>query len=717
MPVNKTIKKSGNTSSSRVQNMTAKVEQRLDEIQQKEIEDIAKRRAESRVNIDDKLKESEERYDNETLNAKRRKEQNSVSETEPIQTTENKLNGQATDVAEREVTQMPKFQSKDMDLLGNENDTVVDVPKAGDGEQELKGIDVEKVDVNVNIPNIDGNGDLPIDDEETEQTPLKGDDQENKKKEKKESVSNETLRDTILAQKDKNKELYEQAQDVVPILFNNIFVKQFFTGNSFGNGFVMKAHKDTVDKDKDKNKENKKDENISYEAEYVVENLKPGRPKSVVISVPEMIATFLSEMGSATTENAIMDFAQRISDDNGKIDRNGEWTKNLVDFDMTYSDFMTRVTTLMGGAVLEYGGVGGELDYTGEKYNCKRVRGDDTKLDTDKVEISPTYVTIRGKRYIQYEVSSSFDPAVYVEAIKTGKALEEKDNNARYRWMNGNVPLVRSGKAFSQLFTPKNFTPLAKYDDVPAFVSTLTKEDAERLSARAKYWYDEKYLKDRNKYYMQSYSDGMFKDGSNIAEVFNPSIKPEDRFRILTYAEGVTLKDGQGNPRTVLTDKKDANGNTVKDEKGKPVKVAVPRKSGNMYLTKRIPRDHYTGKQITAENMGEVRFVRYGETGLTKDQKITSPRALIYKYKDPQSTTDDAANVVGTFDVSDEIFAHAKSLMSEETILAAITRSKEVARKDNSRSKVGKIENVLLGMSQLITVSAPVKKDSKETKK
>ena len=41
----------------------------------------------------------------------------------------------------------------------------------------------------VNIPNIDGNGDLPIDDEETEQTPLKGDDQENKKKDSYEMFS------------------------------------------------------------------------------------------------------------------------------------------------------------------------------------------------------------------------------------------------------------------------------------------------------------------------------------------------------------------------------------------------------------------------------------------------------------------------------------------------------------------------------------------------
>lgn len=707
MPANRELKRNKASKSQRVKDMADKALDRLDKDFEAKVQ--AAKERDIKESLDSQYQASAKRYDEKLKDVKM-----SQGQQADITKSANVTNVHDTEVSESEVREMAKLKQ---DLLNDVEPTVTENTEAG--SDEIGNVRVDKVDLNVTTPKIDGDvnpemtGDEEVgfDDEETEEKPIEGNDKE-KKKEDKQKVTNQNLRDVILTSKSKNKELMEHAKDVVSILTNNIFVKQFFTNNSFSNGFAMKAHKDAVGENAPK------DAAVSYEAEYVVEKLKPGRPKSVVVSVPEVIATFLKTAGTDVGAN-IESFADLFErDENGNIDKNGSWRNNWVDLDMNFNDFMTRVTTLLGGVVLEYGGADGELSYDGEKYNCKQIRGDASKLDTDKVAIEPTYTMVNGKKYMQYEVSTSYDPGEYIETIKTGKPLTEKVNNARWRWINGQVPLVRSGKAFSQLLTPKNFTPLAKYDEVAPFVATLSKEDAVRLSARAKYWYDEKLSKDKDKYYLQSYSQDMFKNGSNIAEVFNPDVAPDKRFQMLTHAENVTIKEKNGETRTVKVIKKDESGNTVKDSNGKTVYEYKPVTTGDRYLTKRIPRDHFTGKQITAENMGDVKFVRYGEPGMTQKNVITAPKARVFKYKDPQSTSDDAANVVGTFDISDPIFANAKTLMSEEVILSAITRSKEVggSAAAKKRNRVGRVENVLLSMNAILEVKQPENNEKKKDK-
>ena len=79
-----------------------------------------------------------------------------------------------------------------------------------------------------------------------------------------------------------------EASAVATLLKGNLFIKQFITNGEFGRGFVLTKVKD------------EKNSTVSH---FKIENLKPGRAKAVVISVPRRLQEVLAASGKKSASS------------------------------------------------------------------------------------------------------------------------------------------------------------------------------------------------------------------------------------------------------------------------------------------------------------------------------------------------------------------------------------------------------------------------------
>jgi len=442
-----------------------------------------------------------------------------------------------------------------------------------------------------------------------------------------------------------------EASAVASLLKNNMFIKQFITNATFGRGFALRKQKD------DKGGET---------AHFMIENMKPGRAKSVVVTVPRK----LQEVLTASSKKSMKSLRTQILDatNNGQLTQ--EEKADTVDMVMGYDDLMVRVANLMEGQIAEFGGKGGELD-AGITVKYGKKAGEEEFVATDLTAKQAVEI-VAGKNHIIYTMKQP-NSALMAKAVQ-GEALGEKDKKTIKRYRDGKTPLKRTQGAFSALYTDKNFTSISKFDVVTPFGATpITKEQAVRLSARAAYG-----LKNKAEgVKMESYDTAMFSKDAAVAAVFDPSVPAAERLETLQVAKGYQAKNADGTVKTQKRRKLDANGKTVMDANNKPVYEAVEVKAHDVKLNDRTIKNYYTGKPLTAEEAGKAGFVMYGEESVSKKNTPVAPRVRKSKlaFVGLDVEVDEKKGVVATYGLDDASVSSFVKLVGEEVAKEAFIKA------------------------------------------
>ena len=444
-----------------------------------------------------------------------------------------------------------------------------------------------------------------------------------------------------------------EASAVASLLKNNVFIKQFITNADFGRGLVLtksKNEKGTV-------------------CHFKIENLKPGRAKSVVITVPRK----LQEVLTASSKKSIKTLSRQIIDSTNNGQLTPEEKADTVDMVIGYDDLMVRVANLMEGQIAEFGGKDGELD---AKITSKYVKKVDEATKEDKFEVkdisfNQATEVIGGKNHIVYTMNQP-SSALLAKAI-AGEALGDKDKNTIKRYRDGKTPLKRTRNAFSALYTDKNFTPISQYETAKPFSEGFTKEQAVRLSARALFGKAKLTSQD----VMESYDSGMFKGDDTVAAVFDPSIPVSERIETLQKAKGYQPKNADGSVKTVKVRKMDANGKSITDENGKAIYEEKPAETRDVVLSDRVLKDYYTGKPLEGNEARDAEFVMYGEPGVNKKGAPTSPRVRKNKlsFVGLEVMVSNERGVAGTYGLDDESVSAFVKMVGEEVAKEAFIKA------------------------------------------
>lgn len=459
---------------------------------------------------------------------------------------------------------------------------------------------------------------------------------------------------------------------VTRLLKENVFMKQFITATDFGRGFVLSTTKG----------ETKEGQSVKYLGEYRIENLKPGRAKSAVITIPRVLANIF-ESSKAGSVSGLRKELQKIAEGGGL---SPEDLADTVDFAMNYNDLAARIAVLMEGEIAEFGGVDGALSVPVESYSAKNdVETGGSFVRNNKAEANVQVVGT--KQHNMYAMTGV--PRELLLAIAQRQSISSSDDDSNIkkiqRFKEGKSPLKRVRGGHSPLYTSKNFTPMAQYVTVAPFAGALSQSDAERLSAKAVFQSkNNKHIADLT---MKTYDAEQIKSGSNVAAVFDPSIPAGQRFEQLTVAKDYVELDAYGDVKMRKVLRKDDKGNAIKDANGKNVYDSKPVEKATRRLLGRTPRDFFTGKEYTAAEMGEVTFVKYGEESLSKKGTQVSPRAQknVLSYEGKEVVVDTARGVAGTYGLDDASIDNMRNLgIGEDVIKDAF--KKAVTRKATARS-------------------------------
>lgn len=462
-----------------------------------------------------------------------------------------------------------------------------------------------------------------------------------------------------------------EASAVASLLKNNVFIKQFVTNNDFGRGFVLtksKNEKGTV-------------------CHFKIENLKPGRAKAVVITVPRK----LQEVLTASSKKSMKSLSAQIMDATNNGQLTAEEKADTVDMVIGYDDLMVRVANLMEGQIAEFGGKDGELD---AKITSRYVKKTDETTKEDKFEvkdISANQATevIGGKNHIVYTMNQP-SSLLLAKAIQ-GEALSDKDKNTIKRYRDGKSPLKRTKNAFSALYTDKNFTPISKYETAKPFSEGFTKEQAIRLSARALFGKSKLTSQD----VMESYDTGMFKGDDGVAAVFNPNVTVSERMETLQKAKGYQPKNADGTVKTMKVRKVDANGKSVMGPDGKAVYEEKQLETRDVVLSDRVLKDYYTGKPLEGNEARDAEFVMYGEPGVNKKGAPTSPRVRKNKlsFVGLEVVVSNEKGIAGTYGLDDESVSAFVKMVGEEVAKEAFIKAASRNSRGGDNTAASEFEN------------------------
>lgn len=485
--------------------------------------------------------------------------------------------------------------------------------------------------------------------------------------------------------------LKERAASVAYLLQNNVMLKQMITAGNFGRGFVMVTQNIAgTGQESDK---------VSH---FRIENLKPGRAKTVVVTMPRVLRDILVSTASSSK------LSQKLSEVTKDGTLTEEQSKDTVDVVMRYDDLMSRVATMFEGKIAEFGGVGGELDDNiNVKYGMKNDPTTQTQ-DWASTDVSDKLVKepLHGKPHVMYTMAQP-SGALMSKAVK-GEALGDKDRKAIKRYREGKTPLKRNRGAYSALYTHNNFTSLIQYVQVTPFSGNLSSEDAKKLSAKAVFKFKERSASSPR---MESYDSEMV--NGDIVRVFDPSIKAEDRIKLMQVASGYVKTKADGTPYTKKVAKVDESGKEVKDAKGNRVYENVPYKAVDKKLADRTVRDYYTGEPLPNDKVAKAGFVTYGEPGMTKGTATkpahaTAPRVNRKRisFEKCEATPDASKGLVGVFGIDDASVSRFVKLVGEdvakEAFINATSRATSTAAGGAAASEYG--DGILAAMLNDINV-------------
>lgn len=469
-------------------------------------------------------------------------------------------------------------------------------------------------------------------------------------------------------------QIQEKSKNIANLLRQNLFIKQFITTGDFGRGMAMAITKPKDGTDEDK------------VAHFKVEQIKPGRAKSVIVTMPKVIADVLQSTAKKSAKGVKEALINNLSGD-----LTPEQKADTVDVVMGYDELMVRVANLMEGQIAEFGGVNGELSFKGDGIKVapkKDVSTNKTEFATTSLVDNQVKEMIGGKEHIIYTMKL-VDAGILGKAAQ-GEALSEKEKKAVTTYKTGKAPLKRTKGAFSALYTPTNYTPTVQYETVKPF-GQITKDEAERLSAKAVFK-----AKANTSVRVESYDAAMVKD--DILQVFDPSVKADDRYEMLTVAKNFVRTDKNGNPVMRKVPDIDENGNRRKDANGKNAWKEIADTATDQVLTDRVPRDYFTGAPVDKANLAEIEFVKYGVPGLSKDNKATMPKAQKKRisFEGCEATVKEGAGIVGTYDLTDKSVEGVLKLASEATVKDAFIAATTRTSKGKSNNVANEYEDGLI---------------------
>lgn len=467
-----------------------------------------------------------------------------------------------------------------------------------------------------------------------------------------------------------------EASKVAQLLKQNLLIKQFVTNGTFGRGFVLGTQADGKN---------------GKTAHYKIENIKPGRAKSVVVTVPRK----LQEVLAASAKKSVKSLRTQILDATNDGVLTPEEKADTVDMVIGYDDLMARIANLCEGQVAEFGGKGGVLDTAANvKYTKKvdPVTGVESYNETD-VSANQVIDIVGGKSHVFYTMAQP-SSALMAKAI-SGEALGDKDKKAIKRFREGKTPLKRTKGAFSALYTEKNFVSTVKYEEVAPFGAQLTKEQAVRLSAKANFKHANH---DASVAPIESYDSAMFASNDGIAAVFNPTVPADKRMETMQVAKNYQPKNADGTVKTRKVPKTDANGKIVVDAEGKRIYEVVEEKARDIQLSDRTLKNFYTGKPLTAEEAKTAMFVTYGEPGVTKQNKPTAPRVQKKRiaFDGLETEVNASRGIVGTFGLDDSSVAAFVQMVGQDIAKEAFVKAVSRNSRGGDNTSASEYEEGLL---------------------
>lgn len=547
----------------------------------------------------------------------------------------------------------------------------------------MLGEKFENVEVNEMAKNFDFNADEQNFGEGAEETPLKvedmpeglptvKDDSETIEEQTKETETKDADDKATTGKYDDIEELAKKnisnwanisakAASVVKLLKDNMMIKQFITTAEFGRGMVL-AKQNIAGKS----------ETRDNTAHFKIENLKPGRAKAVVVTLPKALQEVLTASANKKM-NALRDVLAS-SFPNGEL--TAEQKADTVDMVMAFDDLMVRVANLCEGRIAEFDGVDGQLSVAPASKTLYKTDALTGVVTTEAKDVSANQVVeiINGKKHVMYTMAQP--NSALMKKVLDGEVLGDKDSNVIERYKKGKTPLKRVKGAYSALYTNKNYTSASRYVTAKPFAAGLTKDDAETLSRKAVYQYKKH---DSTAVRVESYDTAMV-DG-DMLKVFDPSIDAKQRYEMLTVAKGYVRTKQGGTP--YMRSIPDIDPETGKKKGMKQVTETPHDKT----LVDRIPKDFYTGAKI--ENIESIEFVTYGMSGKTKkDNKDTAPRARKNRisFAGLEAELSETKGIVGKFDIKDASVSRLVELTSEtvakEAFIKALTRKSN--GKDNN---------------------------------
>lgn len=462
---------------------------------------------------------------------------------------------------------------------------------------------------------------------------------------------------------------FSDAVAVSNLLSNTMKIVRFVTNNTFGRGFAMTTTK--------LSNSDASDEKSSH---FKVEVLKPGRPKSVVVQVPKIIADILTE--NAKKNSAVTAKALLSGIEGGKLTE--EQKKDVVSLVMGYDDLMVRVANLCEGKIPE-ALINGAKRAVAE--NAYRTSRDNTTGAYVEKAIDLTgktaQSTIDGVQHVIYTMKQP-DTKLLGKGID-GAEFSEADKKAIERYKAGKVPLKRTQGAYSALFTKDNFVSLTQYNVAQPFSDKLTHDEAVRLSAKAVFHFNKR---GESAPRIESYDANLI--NGDIAAVFDESIDAATRLEMLQTAKNYVRTKADGTPLKRKVRQQDAN--------GKSVYVEVDEVAADVTLADRVLKDFYTGKQISAEDAKKVAFVMYGESGVNKKGDATAPRVQKRKlsFAGMETEADASKGIVGVFGLDDASVSAFVKEVGEETAKEAFVKA--ATRSSNSNNSADGTSDLEAGL-------------------
>lgn len=606
----------------------------------------AREHAQIREQLTSKLEEFQDSYRIQHENAVREHlESQKVKEVEEYSTDKKPVNPtKDQNVGEfKEVKEMQNFENFDMNQFGNPQ-TEVD---------PMQGIHFQN----------DGN---------VEQAPDAATETEGKGKRKSSEefdlteVCEEALKGTFT-------NLQEKAVSVKKILTDNLAVKQFITASDFGRGLELVKQKIT-------------DGDIL--CHFAVKTIKPGRAKSVVVSVPRVIADLFEQTRRKSPKgvmNAVAD-----SFENGQL--TDEQKADRVDLVMNYDDFCIKVANLMEGVVAEFGGVGGVLDTDVAKTAYKAERPDkDGKVNFVAKDLDAGTIkeVIGGKTHVLYQMVQP--KKEYLKKLAQNSAeMNKAELDAINRWKNGKSALKRTKGAFSVLYTPENYTSAIQFETVKPFGKTpLTAEQAKALSAKAAFAKNNNKFGEGSELRLDSYDAQGF--NGDVFKAFDPSVKADARYEILTVAKDYAKKgkDGKVLTQKIWTEVKKEDG-TVKREQ-----VPTEIKAAKFTLVDRLPKNFFTGQVLEGAELENAEFVTYGSSYTNKQNKMVAPPTLKKRisFDGLEAEVNERRGIVGTFGLEDESVSKLIKLTSEEVAKNAFISAFSRTSSGRTKNEVSEYED------------------------